>query len=182
MITIFQHVPRIQVLLATDHKNYNTPMNDIKLQAVKGLDNPLEIQILNSDRRAVKLPGKTVKLVLSKVMDNSVYLEKEMQAVDIDKGIYKAELAGIEIEDVPVGIAQLAFYVEDSAGKRTPLTKNLAGKYAVDINIVQGPYTIPQDDLEDDYGLVTTNNNSIEDFGSVTEYTEQLEDEFRNTL
>ena len=45
MITLFQHVPRIQVLLATDHKNYNTPMNDIKLQAVKGLDNPLEIQI-----------------------------------------------------------------------------------------------------------------------------------------
>lgn len=182
MITLFQHVPRIQVLLATDHKNYNTPMNEIKLQAVKGLDNPLEIQILNSDRRAVKLPGKTVKMVLSKVMDNSVYLEKDMTMVDIDKAIYRSELAGIEIEDVPVGLAQLAFFIEDSAGKRTPLTKNLAGKYAVDINIIQGPYTIPADDLEDDYGLVTTENNAIEDFGSITEPAEQLEDEFKGTL
>jgi len=182
MITIFQHVPRIQVLLATDHKNYNTPMNDIKLQAVKGLDNPLEIQILNSDRRAVKLPGKTVKMVLSKVADNSVYLEKAMLTVNADQGIFRSELAGIELEDVPVGLAQIAFYVEDHAGKKTPLTKNLAGKYAVDINIVQGPYTIPVDDLEDDYGLVSTENNAIEDFGSITEPVEQLEDEFRDTL
>jgi len=182
MITLFQHVPRIQVLLATDHKNYNTPMNDIKLQAVKGLDNPLEIQILNSDRRAVKLPGKTVKMVLSKVSDNSVYLEKPMQAVDLDKAIFRSELAEIELIDVPVGLAQLAFYVEDSTGKRTPLTKNLAGKYAVDINVVQGPYTIPVEDLSDDFGLVSTNNNAIEDFGSVADPTEQLETEFKDTL
>jgi len=182
MITIFQHVPRIQVLLITDHKNYNTPMNDIKLQAVKGLDNPLEIQVLNSDRRPVKLLGKKVRFVLSKVMDNSIYLEKDLLLVDADKSIYKTELTGIEIQDVPPGLAQLAFYVEDTTGKRTPLIKNLAGKFAIDINVIDGPYTIPLDDTQDDYGLVTTQNNAIEDFGSVTDYTEQLEDEFRNTL
>lgn len=182
MLTIFQHVPRIQVLLATDHKNYNTPMNDIKLQAVKGLDNPLEIQILNSDRRPVKLLGKTVRFVLSKTMDNSIYLEKDMTIVDVDKAIYRADLASIELEDVPTGLAQIAFYVEDVAGKRTPLTKNLAGKFAVDINVVDGPYMIPQEDVKDDFGLVSTQNNAVEDFGSVTDYTEQLEDEFRNTL
>jgi len=176
MITIFQHVPRIQVLLVTTHKNYNTPMNDKKLQAVKGLDNPLEIQILNSDRKPVDLTGKTVKFTVSKIRANSIFIEKVMTAQNAAKGIYSGVITTDEIYEIPQGLAQLAFYVEDDeTGVKTPLFKNISGGYAIDLDIINGPYTIPQDDIRDDYGSVATENNSIEDYGSVEDYVEIAE-------
>lgn len=176
MITIFQHVPRIQVLLVTSHKNYNTPMNDRKLQAVKGLDNPLEIQILNSDRKPVDLTGKTVKFTISKIKANSIYFEKTMTTQNAAKGIYSGVLTSAEIYEIPEGLAQLAFYVEDDeSGVKTPLFKNISGGYTIDLDIINGPYIIPEVDTYDDYGSVSTFNNSVEDLGSVTDYVEQTE-------
>jgi len=176
MITIFQHVPRIQVLLVTSHKNYNTPMNDKKLQAVKGLDNPLEIQILNSDRKPVDLTGKTVKFTISRIKANSIFFEKEMTAQNAAKGIYSGVITTDEIYEIPEGLAQLAFYVEDDeTGIKTPLLKNISGGYTIDLDIINGPYVIPEVDTYDDYGSVSTFNNSVEDLGSVSDYVEHTE-------
>jgi hypothetical protein len=151
-------------------------MNDKKLQAVKGLDNPLEIQILNSDRKPVDLTGKTVKFTVSKVKANSIFFEKTMTAQNAAKGIYSGEITAVEIYEIPEGLAQLAFYVEDDeTGIKTPLFKNISGGYAIDLDIINGPYIIPAVDTYDDYGSVTTANNSVEDLGSVTEYVEHTE-------
>ena len=175
MITIFQHVPRIQVLLVTEHRNYNPPMNDRKLSASKGVDNPFEIQILNSDRKPADLTDKTVKFTLSKVKAGSIYLEKELTAVNEAKGIYSGLLTRTELEDVPAGLAQLAFFVEDTAGLKTPLFKNISGGYSVDIDVINGPYILPEDDVLDDFGSVATPNNSVEDYGDITDQVEILE-------
>lgn len=176
MITIFQHVPRIQVLLVTSHKNYNTPMNDKKLQAVKGLDNPLEVQIFNSDRKPVDMTGKTVKFTVSKIKANNIYYEKSMTAVNEAKGIYGGVLTAIEIYEIPEGLAQLAFYVEDDeTGVKTPLFKNISGGYTIDLDIINGPYVIPEVDTYDDFGGVVALNDSVEDLGSITDYVEHTE-------
>lgn len=176
MITIFQHVPRIQVLLVTTHKNYNTPMNDRKLQAVKGLDNPLEVQILNSDRKPVDMTGKTVKFTVSRIKANHIFYEKTMTAVNEAKGIYQGVLTAAEIYEIPQGLAQLAFFVEDDeTGVKTPLVKNISGGYTIDLDILNGPYTIPQDDVMDDYGSVVPPNNSVEDYGDITDQVEIVE-------
>lgn len=176
MITIFQHVPRIQVLLVTSHKNYNTPMNDKKLQAVKGLDNPLEVQILNSDRKPVDMTGKTVKFTISRIKANSIFYEKTMTAQNAAKGIYEGVITVDEIYEIPQGLAQLAFFVEDDeTGVKTPLFKNISGSYTIDIDIINGPYVIPEVDTYDDYGSVSTDNNSVEDLGSVSDYVEHTE-------
>ena len=174
MITIFKHVPRIQVLLVTTHKNYNTPMNDRKLQAAKGLDNPLEIQVLNSDRKPVDLTGKTVKFTISRIKANNIFFEKELDIVDAAKGIYQATITSAEIYEIPEGLAQLAFYIEDD-GVKTPLFKNMSGSYTIDIDIINGPYIVPEVDTYDDYGSVTQPNNSVEDLGLVTDYVEHTE-------
>jgi hypothetical protein len=157
-------------------------MNDQKIQAIKGMDNPIEIQILNSDRRPVKLLGKAVKAVLSKVSNNDVYLNKSMDLVDADKAIFKTTLTVEELQDTPTGLAQLAFYVQDSSGRNTPLLKNTAGKYAVDINVIDGPYVIPMDDNSDDNGSVTVTTDGIDDYGSITDPAEILEDAGGNQL
>jgi len=175
MITLFQHVPRIQVLLVTDNKNYNTPMNDRKILAVKGATNPLEIQILDSNRRPVRLLGKTIKFTLSKISYNEIYLDKILSLVDPLKSIYKAEITQVELEDIPSGLAQLAFYVVDGSGKRTPLIANLANKFTIDIDIQDGTYIIPIPDASDDLGLISSSTSAVEDYGSVQGYTEVVD-------
>lgn len=175
MITIFQHVPRIQVLLVTNHKNYNPPMNDRKLSASKGVDNPFEIQILNSDRKPADLTDKTVKFTLSKVKANTIYLEKELTAVNDAKGIYSGILTDLELVEVPEGLSQLAFFVVDDQGVKTPLFKNMSGGYSIDIDVINGPYILPQDDVQDDYGSVNSVNDSIEDYGDITDQVEIVE-------
>lgn len=175
MITIFQYVPRIHVMLVTEHRNFNTPMNDRKLSASKGVDNPFEIQILNSDRKPADLTDKTVKFTLSKVKAGNIYLEKELTAVNESKGIYSGLLTKTELEDVPQGLAQLAFFVEADNGLKTPLFKNVSSGYTVDIDVINGPYILPEDDVLDDYGNVTIPNNSVEDYGDITDQVEILD-------
>jgi hypothetical protein len=153
-------------------------MNDKKLQAVKGLDNPLEVQILNSDRKPVDMTGKTVKFTISRIKANSIFYEKTMTEVNAAKGIYQGVLTVDEIYEIPQGLAQLAFFVQDDeTGVKTPLFKNISGSYTIDIDIINGPYIIPQDDIADNYGSVASQNDSVEDFGSVTDYVEITETE-----
>jgi hypothetical protein len=145
-------------------------MNDRKILAVKGATNPLEIQILDSNRRPVRLLGKTIKFTLSKI-----YLDKILSLVDPAKSIYKAEITQVELEDIPSGLAQLAFYVVDGSGKRTPLIANLANKFTIDIDIQDGTYVIPSIDTSDDLGLISSFASAVEDYGSVQGYTEVID-------
>ena len=176
MITIFQNIPRIQVLLVTEHRNYNTPMNDKKLTASKGIDNPLEIQVLNSDRKPVDLTGKTVRFTLSKIKAQNIYLDREIDlVVNAAKGLYKIVITGTELYTIPPGLAQLAFYVVDGDGVRTPLFKNISGGFTIDLDILDGPYALPVEAITDNYGAVTGTNVTVEDYGYITNPVENTE-------
>jgi hypothetical protein len=176
MITIFQNIPRIQVLLVTEHRNYNTPMNDRKLTASKGINNPLEIQILNSDRKPADLTDKTIRFTLSKIKANNIYLDREIDlVVNEAKGLYKIVITGDELYSIPPGLAQLAFYVVDEDGNRTPLFKNISGGYTIDLDIIDGPYVLPVEAITDDYGSVDGINVTVEDYGSITDPVEITE-------
>ena len=87
----------------------------------RGVDNRVDIQVRNSDEKALDITGATVSFSLIRHSNQSLVVTKTCTPIDITKGRFYVTITEQELYDINNGFYQYSVYKETPAGIKTPL-------------------------------------------------------------
>lgn len=87
----------------------------------RGLDNRVDIQVRNSDEKALDVTGYTVFFNLVRYDNQSLVFTKQCTVVDSTKGRLYVTLTESELYDINNGFYKYSIHRQDTAGTKTPM-------------------------------------------------------------
>jgi len=124
LIPVYLYPNRIEVYTNVPGQWRNERYRRVYNRNVKifrGLDNRVDVQVRNSDEKALDTTGYKVYFNLVERNKQSLVLTKECVVVDAIKGKFYVTLTEVELYDINNGFYQYSIHRQDSAGHKTPL-------------------------------------------------------------
>jgi hypothetical protein len=110
------------------------------LKIYRGIDNPIDIQVRNSDEKAINLTGTDYSFVFNLVNRESreLVLSKDCSVVTLSSGKLNVELTASELYSLRPGFYQYSIYKEERTPDSNDATKYVAKKTPVYIDSQYG--------------------------------------------
>jgi len=124
LIPVYLYPNRIEVYTNVPGQWRNERYRRVYNRNVKifrGLDNRVDIQVRNSDEKALDTTGYKVYFNLVERNKQSLVLTKECVIVSSIKGKFYVTLTEVELYDINNGFYQYSLHRQDSTGHKTPL-------------------------------------------------------------
>lgn len=129
--TIFYAPQRLEAVLL-EGERLNFPMFHFDLKIFRGVDNKIQFDLKDSDRKPVKMFNRTFKCIIVNPFNRELMLTKYLDPIDERKGTYSLKLTPGDIQQWSAGFYNYSITLTDECGDEslfyTTLDQDVTGR------------------------------------------------------
>ena len=138
-LTLYDYIHTQHLLLISGpSKTRNAPMNNRILKVYKGVDNTINFDVKNEDRKPVKLTSQIIQANLVNHQNKKLIFSRTCKVEDDHAGKVQLTILDSDVAGIDEGLYDLAFTYTNHEGSTKPLFTDHNDKQTATIQILDG--------------------------------------------